>query len=240
MAVTYNGFNKDGTPTYGGYSSAIVVDKSYVLRIPKALQNDLAAAAPLLCAGITVYSPLRYVGVTKGMTVGVVGLGGLGHMAIKFAKAFGCKVVVFSTSASKRDEAVSKLGVDDFVISRDTAAMDAAAGTVDVMVDTVSAKHEVVPLIKALRTDGKLIVVGAPPEPFAVSSFDLLMKRISIVGSLIGGIKETQEMLDFCGAHNVVSDVEVVPIQSVNDVMVRLVNADVKYRFVLDIANTLA
>lgn len=232
---TYNSPDKHtGGVTYGGYSEAIVVDQRFVLRVPENL--DLAGAAPLLCAGITTYSPMRHWGVTKGKKVGVVGLGGLGHMAVKFAHALGAHTVVFTTSPGKKDDAV-RLGADEVVISRNSDEMSKHAGSFDFILDAVSADHDINAYINLLRRDGNLTLVGAPEKPLAVSGFGLLMGRRSLSGSLIGGIAETQEMLDFCGRHNITSDVEVIPIQKVNEAYERLLKADVKYRFSIDMAS---
>jgi len=233
--LTYNMPDKHtGRVTYGGYSESIVVDEHFVLRVPSNL--DLAGAAPLLCAGITTYSPLRHWGVTKGKKVGVVGLGGLGHMGVKFAHALGAHVVVFTTSPNKRDDAF-RLCADDVVVSRDANEMRKHAGSFDFILDCVSAEHDVNAYLQLLRRDGNLTLVGAPEKPLAVSAFSLLMGRRSLSGSPIGGIAETQEMLDFCGARNITSDVEVIPMQQVNEAYGRLLKSDVKYRFSIDMAS---
>nr|GLL18947.1 8-hydroxygeraniol dehydrogenase-like isoform X1 [Ipomoea trifida] len=230
-------YNANGVITYGGYSDIMVADEHYVLRWPENLPME---AAPLLCAGITTYSPLKYFGLDKpGMNIGVVGLGGLGHMAVKFAKAFGANVTVISTSASKKQEAIERLGADSFLISRDPEQMQAAMNTLDGIIDTVSAVHPVLPLLCLLKTNGKLVMVGAPEKPLDLPVFPLLMGRKLVAGSCIGGIKETQEMLDFSAKHNITPDVEIVPMDYINTALERLVKADVKYRFVLDIGNTL-
>ncbi|TMW94952.1 hypothetical protein EJD97_009574 [Solanum chilense] len=235
--MTYNGVYTDGTPTYGGYSDLMVTNEHYVVHWPENLPME---AAPLLCAGITTYSPLRYYGLDKpGMHVGVVGLGGLGHMAVKFAKAFGTKVTVISTSASKRDEAMDRLGADSFLVSRDPDQMQGAAGSLDGIIDTVSAIHPLLPLINLLKTHGKLVMVGAPEKPLELPVFPLLLGRKLVAGSAIGGMKETQEMVDFAGKHNITPDIEVVSMDYVNTALERLLKSDVKYRFVLDIGNTL-
>ncbi|XP_015057097.1 8-hydroxygeraniol dehydrogenase-like [Solanum pennellii] len=235
--MTYNGIYTDGTPTYGGYSDIMVTNEDYVVHWPENLPME---AAPLLCAGITTYSPLRYYGLDKpGMHVGVVGLGGLGHMAVKFAKAFGTKVTVISTTASKRDEAIDRLGADSFLVSRDPDQMQGAAGSLDGIIDTVSAIHPLLPLINLLKTHGKLVMVGAPEKPLELPVFPLLLGRKLVAGSAIGGMKETQEMVDFAGKHNITPDIEVVPMDYVNTALERLLKSDVKYRFVLDIGNTL-
>nr|GMC59683.1 8-hydroxygeraniol dehydrogenase-like [Ipomoea batatas] len=226
-------YNANKTKTFGGYSDIMVSEEHFVLRWPENLSLE---AAPLLCAGITTYSPLRYFGLDKpGMHIGVVGLGGLGHMAVKFAKAFGAKVTVISTSASKKEEAIGRLGADSFLISRDQEQMQAAMNTLDGIIDTVSAVHHVLPLLFLLKTNGKLVMVGAPEKPLDLPVFPLLMGRKLVAGSAIGGIKETQEMLDFSAKHNITPDVEIIPMEYINTALERLVKADVKYRFVLDI-----
>jgi uncharacterized zinc-type alcohol dehydrogenase-like protein len=220
--------------TYGGYSDTIVVDERFVLRVPPNL--PLAGAAPLLCAGITTYSPMRHWGVTKGQKVGVVGLGGLGHMAVKFAHAFGAHVVVFTTSPHKKDDAL-RLGADEVVISRNADEMNRHNGSFNFILDAVAAEHDINAYINLLARDGNLTLVGAPPKPLAVAAFGLIMRRRSFSGSNIGGIAETQEMLDFCGQHNITADVEVIPIQKVNEAYERLLKSDVKYRFSIDMAS---
>ncbi|XP_070031470.1 8-hydroxygeraniol dehydrogenase-like isoform X5 [Nicotiana tomentosiformis] len=235
--MTYNAIYTDGTTTYGGYSDIMVTDEHYVVNWPENLPME---AAPLLCAGITTYSPLKYFGLDKpGMHIGVVGLGGLGHMAVKFAKAFGTKVTVISTSASKKQETIERLGADSFLVSHDPDQMQAAAGSLDGIIDTVSAIHPLLPLINLLKTNGKLVIVGAPDKPLELPVFPLLLGRKLVAGSAIGGIKETQEMVDFAAKHNITPDVEVVPMDYVNTALERLAKSDVKYRFVLDIGNTL-
>src|ERR1700726_81414 len=235
MTLTYNFPDKHlGGVTYGGYSDSIVVDERFVLQVPSNL--NLAGAAPLLCAGITTYSPMRHWNVGKGKKVGVVGLGGLGHMAVKFAHALGARVVVFTTSPNKKDDA-RRLGADDVVGSKNADEMAKHAGTYDFILDAVSADHDINAYINLLRRDGNLTLVGAPEKPLAVGAFGLLFGRRSLSGSPIGGIPETQEMLDFCGKHNITSDVEVIPIQKVNEAYERLVKADVKYRFSIDMAS---
>jgi alcohol dehydrogenase (NADP+) len=232
---TYNSPDKHlGGVTYGGYSDSIVVNERFVLRVPPNL--DLAGAAPLLCAGITTYSPMRHWGVTQGKKVGVVGLGGLGHMGVKFAHALGAHTVVFTTSPSKKEDAL-RLGADEVVISRDADAMRKHSYSFDFILDAVSAEHDVAAFINLLGVDGNLTLVGAPEKPFPVSAFNLLFGRRSLSGSLIGGIAETQEMLDFCGAHNITSDVEVIPMQQVNEAYERMLKSDVKYRFSIDMAS---
>ncbi|KAJ8765679.1 hypothetical protein K2173_014801 [Erythroxylum novogranatense] len=238
MILTYSAKYYDETTTYGGYSDLMVADEHFVVRIPDNLPLD--AGAPLLCAGITVYSPLRYYGLDKpGMHVGVVGLGGLGHVAVKFAKAMGVKVTVISTSPNKKQEAIEHLAADSFLVSRDQDQMQAAQGTMDGIIDTVSAVHPLLPLIGLLKSHGKLVMVGAPERPLELPVFPLLMGRKVVGGSCIGGMKETQEMVDFAAKHNIVADIEVIPIDHVNTAMDRLVKADVRYRFVIDIGNSM-
>jgi uncharacterized zinc-type alcohol dehydrogenase-like protein len=231
--LTYNARDKKGDPTYGGYANNIVVDEAFALKIPANL--NLAAVAPLLCAGITTYSPLRHWKVGKGSKVGVVGLGGLGHMALKFAHALGARVVLFSTSPKKKEDAL-RLGADEVVMSNDPNAMLTHTASFDLIVDTVSAEHDLNAYVNLLKLDATHVLLGAPDRPTLVSAFPLLMKRRSIAGSGIGGIKETQEMLDFCGKHNIVSDIEIVPTSKINEAYKRLAANDVKYRFVIDIA----
>ncbi len=223
-----------GGVTYGGYSDSLVVDEAFALRLSNRL--DPAGAAPLLCAGITTYSPLRHWNVRKGQTVGVVGLGGLGHMAVKLANAFGARVVVFTTSPGKAEDAV-RLGAHDVVVSGNTADMQKLAGSFDFILDTVSAVHDLNVYLALLKREGTLTLVGAPETPLPVGVFNLLFGRRQLAGSLIGGIRETQEMLDFCAEHGITSDVEVIPIQKINEAYDRLVKGDVKYRFVIDMAS---
>nr|AAQ20892.1 10-hydroxygeraniol oxidoreductase [Camptotheca acuminata] len=238
MMFTYSSIYHDGTVTYGGYSDIMVTDEHFVVRWPDNLPLD--SGAPLLCAGITTYSPLRYYGLDKpGMNLGVVGLGGLGHVAVKFAKALGVKVTVISTSLNKKEEAIERLGADSFLVSRDPDQMQAAAGTLDGILDTVSATHPLLPLLGLIKSHGKLVLVGAPEKPLELPVMPLLMGRKIVGGSNMGGMKETQEMLDFAAKHNITADVEVVPMDYVNTAMKRLEKGDVRYRFVLDIANTL-
>ena len=233
--LTYNGTDKHlGGVTYGGYSDSIVVDEHFVLRVPSNL--DLAGAAPLLCAGITTYSPLRHWGVTKGKKVGVVGLGGLGHMAVKLAHAMGAHVVVFTTSPNKTEDAL-RLGADEVVVSRNNNEMQKHAGSFDFILDAVAANHDINAYINLLARDGNITLVGAPEKPLAVAAFSLIGARRSLSGSPIGGIKETQEMLDFCGTHNITADVEVIPIQKINEAYERMLKSDVKYRFSIDMAS---
>lgn len=229
---TYNSLEKDGvTVTQGGYSDKIVVDEKFVLKIPEAL--DLAGAAPLLCAGITTYSPLRQWKIGKGHRVGVVGLGGLGHMAVKLARAMGAEVTVFSTSPGKVQDA-KRLGAGDVVITKDPEFANAHQNKFDFILDTVSATHDLNPYLSMLKTDRTMTVVGIPTEAPVVEPFHLIFKRRRLAGSLIGGIKETQEMLDFCAEHKIHSDVEVIPIQKINEAYERTIRSDVKYRFVID------
>ncbi len=232
---TYNSLDAHlGGVTYGGYSESIVVDESFVLRVPENL--DLAGAAPLLCAGITTYSPIRRWGNIKGKKVGVVGLGGLGHMGVKFARAFGAHVVVFTTSPSKTDDAL-RVGAHEVIVSTDAEQMQEHAGTFDFILDTVSADHDINAYINMLGLDANITLVGAPEKPLPVSAFALLFGRKSVSGSLIGGIAETQEMLDFCGEHDITADVEVIPIQKINEAYERMLSSDVKYRFSIDMAS---
>jgi len=223
-----------GGVTHGGYSDSIVVDQRFVLRVPDNL--DPAAAAPLLCAGITTYSPLRDWGVGAGKKVGVVGLGGLGHVGVKLAHAFGAHVVVFTTSPGKKDDAL-QLGADDVIVSRDANQMQKHAGTFDFILDTVSAEHDIDAYLNLLAVEGNLTLVGAPPKPLPVSAFTLIGGRRSLSGSNIGGTLETQEMLDFCSANDITADVEIIPIQKINEAYERLLKSDVKYRFVIDMAS---
>ena len=232
---TFNSPGKhSGGMTFGGYSESIIVDKAFVLEIPKHL--DLAAAAPLLCAGITTYSPLRHNHVKKGQKVGIVGLGGLGHMGVKLAKAFGAEVVVFTTSPSKVEDAL-RLGADEVVNSKNADEMKKHLTSFHFILDTVSAQHDINAYLLLLGRDGNLTQVGLPAEPLSVQVGSLIYGRRSFSGSLIGGIKETQEMLDFCGKHNITADIELIPIQKINEAYDRLVKNDVKYRFVMDMAS---
>jgi alcohol dehydrogenase (NADP+) len=235
MTLTYNFPDKHtGSVTYGGYSDSIVVKDHFVLRVPTNL--DLAGTAPLLCAGITTYSPMRHWGVTKGKKVGVVGLGGLGHMGVKFAHALGAHTVVFTTSPGKKDDAL-RLGADEVVLSRDANEMAKHAGSFDFILDAVAAEHDINAYIQLLARDGNITMVGAPETPLPVAVFGLLIRRRSFSGSIIGGIAETQEMLDCCSRNHIISDVEVIPIQKVNEAYERLVKSDVKYRFSIDMAS---
>ncbi len=235
MVGTYNGREKiTNLPTYGGYSNHIVVDEQYTLKVSDKL--SLEGVAPLLCAGITTYSPLRHVGVGKGHRVGVLGLGGLGHMAVKFAASFGAEVTMLSSSPSKEADA-KKLGAHHFALTSDPATMKNLQNHFDFILNTVSAQHDYSTYLNLLRTNGTMIVVGVPPTPSQVPAFNLIAKRRSIIGSLIGGIKETQEMLDYCAEHSIVSDVEVIKIQEINEAYERMIKGDVRYRFVIDIAS---
>src|ERR1017187_8899138 len=235
MVMTYGSMDKHlNAPTLGGYSQSIVVTEDFVLRMPANL--NLAAAAPLLCAGITTYSPLKHWKVGHGQKVGIVGLGGLGHMGVKFAKAFGAQVVVFTTSPSKKEDAI-RLGAHEVVTSRNTNEMNKHASSFDFILDAVAATHDINAYINLLKVDGNLTIVGAPEKPHAVSAFGLLLGRRSLSGSPIGGIAETQEMLDSCGKNNITADVEVIPIQKVNEAYNRMAKSDVKYRFSIDMAS---
>jgi len=235
VILTYNSPDSHlGGMTYGGYSKQIVVDEHFVLRVPDT--KNLPGVAPLLCAGITTYSPLRYWKIQKGQKVGIVGLGGLGHMGLKLAHAMGAKVTLFTTSPGKTEDA-KRLGADEVVISKDPAAMEKQNGTFDFILDTVSANHDMNALLNLLKRDGSLVLVGAPEKPMDIAAFSLIPKRRHFSGSMIGGIEETQEMLDFCAKHNLVSDVEIIPIQKINEAYERLLKSDVKYRFVIDMAS---
>ncbi len=232
---TYGGVDKYlGGPTLGGYSQSIVVTEDFVLRMPANL--DLAAAAPLLCAGITTYSPLRHWKVGPGQKVGIVGLGGLGHMGVKFARAFGAHVVLFTTSPGKAADA-KRIGAHEVVISTDAAQMAAQAGSFDFILDTVSADHDLNACFNLLKREGNLVLVGAPEKPQPVAAFALIFRRRSFSGSLIGGLPETQEMLDFCGKHNITCDIEMIRMDQINTAYERMLKSDVKYRFVIDMAS---
>lgn len=229
---TYNGFEQDKkTITYGGYSDHIVVDEAFVLRVPENLPTH--AVAPLLCAGITTWSPLKHWKVGKGQKVGIVGLGGLGHMGVKFAHALGAETYIITTSPGKIDDA-KKLGAVGGVVSRDEADMGKHAGSFDFILSTISAQYDVNQYLNLLKRDGTMVVVGAPDKPNEIQMFSIIMGRKTLAGSLIGGIKETQEMLDFCGAHNIVSEVEVIPAADINTAYDRMLKSDVRYRFVID------
>ena len=232
---TYNSQDKiSGGPTFGGYSETIVVDESFTLKVSDKL--DLAASAPLLCAGITTWSPLRHWKVGKGHKVGIVGLGGLGHMGVKFARALGAHVTVFTTSPGKVEDA-KRLGAHDVVISKDEAEMKKHANSFDFILDAVSAQHDINAYLSLLRLDGNLVLVGVPEDPLPVAAFNIIMPRRSFSGSGIGGIAETQEMLDFCAEHNITCDIEMINIQQINEAYERLLKGDVKYRFVIDMAS---
>ena len=232
--LTYNSRGRDGAPTYGGYSNNIVVDEAFALRVSPKLNP--AAVAPLLCAGITTYSPLRHWGVGEGQRVGVVGLGGLGHMALKFARTFGAHVTQFTTSPGKEQDAI-RLGAHEVVLTRDPANLAKLAGSFHFVIDTVSAPHDLNVYLSLLRRNGHLVLVGAPEKPAPVAAFPLIMRRRSLAGSAIGGIRETQEMLDYCAEKGIVSDIELTPIQKINEAYERMVRNDVKYRFVIDMAS---
>ncbi|QDU54992.1 NAD(P)-dependent alcohol dehydrogenase [Aeoliella mucimassa] len=233
MVLTYNGPDKHGTApvTYGGYSDSIVVDEHFVLSVPTNL--DLPGVAPLLCAGITTYSPLRRWGAGKGKKVGIVGLGGLGHMGVKFAHAFGAHTVLFTRSEAKKADAL-ELGADEVIVSRNEDEMKQHAGSFDIILDTVSAEHDLNAYLNQLGPHGTMILVGAPEKPLPIAVMSLIFGMRRLVGSMIGDIAETQEMLDFCGEHQITSDVEVIPIQKVNEAYERLLKSDVKYRFCID------
>ena len=233
MVGTYNSIGKDGKPTYGGYSKHIVVDESFTLHVSEKL--DITAVAPLLCAGITTYSPLKRWKVGPGQQVAVIGLGGLGHMAVKIAAAMGAEVTVLSTSDNKEEDA-KRLGAKHFINTRKEGATKEIAGKFDFILNTVSAPNSYDLALGYLKTKGTMVLVGAPPEPSQVAGFSLIMGNKSLAGSLIGGIKETQEMLDFCAEHNIVSDVEVIPMSQINEAYERIIKSDVKYRFVVDMA----
>ena len=236
VTFTYNSPDRHGTApvTYGGYSDSIVVEEDMVLRIPANL--NLAGAAPLLCAGVTTYSPLKRNGVGPGKKVGIVGLGGLGHMGVKLAHAMGAQVAVFTTSANKRDDAL-RLGADEVILSRESAEMAKHVGSFDMILDCVSADHDINAYLSLVRPGGNMTLVGAPEKPMPLSSFSLIFGNKSLSGSMIGGIALTQEMLDFCGQHNITSDVEVIAIQQVNEAYDRMLRSDVKYRFSIDMAS---
>lgn len=232
---TYSGIEKDGkTVTQGGYSNKIVVEERFVLKVSEKLSP--AHAAPLLCAGITTYSPLRHWKVGKGHKIGIIGLGGLGHMAIKFAASFGAEVTVLSTSPNKKEDAL-KLGAHSFIVTKDEEQVKLVANTFDFILDTLSASHDYNMYVSMLKVDGTLICVGLPPEPITVPAFNLVFTRKCVAGSLIGGLPETQEMLDYCAANNIVSDIEVIPIQKIQEAYERMLMNDIKYRFVIDMAS---
>ncbi len=228
---TYNAVAYDGSPTYGGYSDVIVTDEHFVHPISSKL--DPAGVAPLLCAGITTYSPLRHWGVKAGQTVGIIGLGGLGHLGLKFAHSFGAHTVLFTTSLNKADDA-KRLGADEVVNSKDEAEMAARKNSFDFILDTVSAPHDLTVYLSMLKRNGTLCQVGIPEEPASIPAFSLLGNRRSLSGSSIGGMKQTQEMLDYCAEHGIVSDIEIIPIDKINEAYERVIKSDVKYRFVID------
>lgn len=235
MIGTYGGTDPFiGGPTFGGYSENIVLNEHYALRIPENL--DLAGVAPLLCAGITTYSPLRHWEVGPGQKVGIVGLGGLGHMGVKFARAFGAHVVVFTTSPSKKEDAI-RLGAHEVIVSTNAEEMKAHTGSFDFILDCVSAEHDLNAYLAMLAVDGKMALVGAPENPLPVAAFSLISGRKSLAGSMIGSIGETQEMLDFCGEHNIISDIEMIRMDQINEAYERMMKSDVKYRFVIDMAS---
>ena len=235
FTLTYNSEDKIlGSVTYGGYSQSIVVDEAFVLRVPNGL--DPGGAAPLLCAGITTYSPMRQWKVGKGQKVGIVGLGGLGHMGVKFAHALGAHVVLFTTSPNKTADA-RRLGADEVVISNNAEEMQKHAASFHFILDAVSGEHDINAYLSLLKRDGALTLVGVPEKPLPVAAFNLLSKRRSLAGSAIGGIRETQEMLDFCGTHGITADIEMIEIQQINEAYERLLKSDVRYRFVIDMAS---
>jgi alcohol dehydrogenase (NADP+) len=238
MTGTYGGTDKViGGPTMGGYSNRIVVDQNYVLRVPEGM--DLASTAPLLCAGITLYSPLRHWGAGPGKKVGIIGLGGLGHMGVKLAHAMRATTVLFTTSTSKVEDG-KRLGADEVVLSKDSEQMRQHANSFDLIIDTVSANHDLMPYFTLLKPDSTIVQVGAPEHPVPIAVFPLLLKRASFSGSAIGGIAETQEMLDFCAEKKITADIEIIPIQKINEAYERMLRSDVKYRFSIDIASLAA
>ncbi|KAG7583978.1 Alcohol dehydrogenase C-terminal [Arabidopsis suecica] len=239
VVFTYNSRSSDGTRNQGGYSDVIVVDHRFVLSIPNGLPSD--AAAPLLCAGITVYSAMKYYGMTEesGKHLGVNGLGGLGHIAVKIGKAFGLRVTVISRSSEKESEAIDRLGADSFLVTTDSQKMKDAVGTMDFVIDTVSAEHALLPLFSLLKVSGKLVALGLPEKSLELPIFPLVLGRKMVGGSQIGGMKETQEMLEFCAKHNIVADIELIKMSDINSAMDRLAKSDVRYRFVIDVANSL-
>ena len=233
VTFTYGGVDRDGTPTQGGYSTKVTVDEHFVVRIPEGLPLD--GAAPLLCAGITTYSPLRIWNAGPDTPVAVIGLGGLGHMAVKIAAALGAPVTVISTSDRKKEDAL-RMGATDFLVSRDEGALEAAAGRFDLILNTVSAPHELNAHLSLLATDGTMVMLGLAPEPLPVATLPLLFGRRRLAGSLIGGIAQTQEMLDFCAQHGIAADIEMIPAAGINDAYERMGRSDVRYRFVIDLA----
>lgn len=234
MVGTYNGLDKEGKPTYGGYSTEIVVDEAYTLTIDRKL--DLARVAPLLCAGITTFSPIMEWKMGKGHKIGVLGLGGLGHMAVKFAVSLGAEVTMLSSSPSKEKDA-KNLGAHNFALTSDKEAMSKYNNYFNFIIDTVSAPHDVSFYLQLLDLDGTMVMLGVPPEAPQIHAFNFIMRRRRLAGSLIGGIKETQEMLDYCAEHNIMSDIELIPISQINEAYTRMLKSDVKYRFVIDMAS---
>lgn len=239
LVFAYNSIDIDGKITYGGYSNIIVVDQHFVVKFPENFPMD--RGAPLLCAGITVYNPMKNFGLNHpGKHIGIVGLGGLGHVAVKFGKAFGMKVTVISSSPWKKEEAIKRLGADAFLVSSDAEQIKAAKGTMDGIINTVSAKHALLPLILLLKPEGKMIMLGAPEHPLDLPALPLLLEGKILAGSCIGGMKSTQDMVDFAADHNIAADIELIGVDYVNRAMERLAVGDVKYRFVIDVGNTLA
>lgn len=234
MIQTYNSKEKDGSPTFGGYSKQIVVDEKYILKMPESLPLD--KAAPLLCAGITTYSPLKHWNIKKGDKVAVVGLGGLGHMAVKLAAAMGAEVSVLSTSDSKKEDAI-RFGATHFINTKDSKVFTQFANQFDFIINTAAGNTNLNQYLNLLKLDGTMVLVGAPEHPASVDAFPLIFKRRQLAGSLIGGIKETQEMLDFCGKHNITCDIELIPMEKINEAYERMLKSDVKYRFVIDISS---
>jgi uncharacterized zinc-type alcohol dehydrogenase-like protein len=232
--LTYASRDRDGSVTQGGYSDCLVVHEDYAYRLPSNLPLD--RTAPLLCAGITTFSPLRRAGLRPGDPVAIAGLGGLGHMGVKFAKALGARVAVLSQSGGKRDDAL-RLGADEFINTREPEALAENANRFVFILDTIAAPHDVNQYLGLLRRNGKLVQVGAPAEPLPVGVFNLIQNRRSFAGSMIGGLRETQEMLDFCGQHGIAADVEVIPIQKVGEAYERMLRSDVRYRFVIDLSS---
>ena len=232
MTGTYNGYERDGkTVAQGGYSDVFVVDQDYAVKIPDNL--EMAGVAPLLCAGITLYSPLKNWGATKGKKVGVIGLGGLGHMGVKFAAALGAHTTVFSHSPNKESDARA-MGADDFIVTKDVKELAKLPKDFDLILNTVSADMDLTPFLELLKLDGTLVLIGLPGKPYEISTPTLLAQRRSLAGSMIGGVAQTKEMLNFCGEHNIVSDVEVIDPDYINTAYERTVKSDVKYRFVID------
>ncbi|KAJ9675087.1 hypothetical protein PVL29_024153 [Vitis rotundifolia] len=236
IQFTYNGIFWDGSITYGGYSRMLVADQRYVVRVPENLPMD--AVAPMLCAGITVYSPMKDTKMLEspGKKLGIIGLGGLGHVAVKFAKAFGLHVTIISTSPSKEKEAKERLGADHFIVSTDPKQMQAGKRSLDFLLDTVSANHSLGHYLELLKVNGTMVIVGAPEKPMELPSFPLIFGKRTVKGSMTGGMNETQEMMDVCGKHNITCDIEVVKPDQINEALERLANNDVRYRFVIDIA----